>query len=124
MNPAELERFRFQSWTQTPDKVGYLENLGEDAMIPVMCMLGDGSDLRISNNLDDLFGVKGDSPEFSKPEFSGSLEVNEIKLKMTFNIDNVDLLNLHPNKRVKSCRLSVIKSIIFSVFNNSNCAQS
>ena len=84
MNPAELEKFRFQSWTQTPDKVGYLENLGEDAMIPVMCMLGDGSDLRISNNLDDLFGVKGDSPEFSKPEFSGSLEVNEIKLKMTF----------------------------------------
>ena len=69
-------------------------------------------------------GLGGVSSEFSKPEFSGSLEVNEIKLKMTFNIDNVDLLNLHPNKRVKSCRLSVIKSIIFSVFNNSNCAQS
>ena len=31
MKPAELERFKFQSRTQNPENVGYLENLGEDA---------------------------------------------------------------------------------------------
>ena len=113
MNPAELERFRFQPWTQTPDEVGYLENLEEDAIIPGMCRLRDGSDLRISNSLDDLLGIRGNNSEFS-----GSLGVNEIKLGITFDIDNVLL-----HQRVKSCRLSEINNIMFSVFNNSNCAQ-
>ena len=86
-------------------------------------MQRDVSALRISNNLDNLSMVRGDSSNSGKPEFSRSLEINEIKLGMSFNIDNVHFPNLRPNKWVKSCRLSVINTIIFSVFNNSNCAQ-
>ena len=46
-----------------------------------------------------------------------------IKLERSFNIDNAQLLNLHPNKWVKSRRLAVINNIKLSVFNNSNCVQ-
>ena len=113
MNPAELERFRFQPWVQTPNEAGYLENLEEDAMIPGLCRLGDESDLRISNSLDDLLGIRGDNSEFSR-----SLGVNEMKLEKIFNIDNVLL-----HQRVKSCRLSEINNIMSSVFHNSNCTQ-
>ena len=113
INPAELERFRFQPWVQTTNEAGYLENLEEDAMIPGLCRLGDESDLRISNSLDDLLGIRGDNSEFSR-----SLGVNEMKLEKIFNIDNVLL-----HQRVKSCRLSEINNIMSSVFHNSNCTQ-
>ena len=65
-----LERFRFQSCL---NKAGYLETLeqksfmdmnfaegDEDIMKLEICKLRDGSDLRISNNLDDLNETKGD----------------------------------------------------------------
>ena len=101
MNLAELEELRFQPGTQTPDVVGYLENIEEDTMIPEICKLRDGSDLRISTNLDDLLEIWGDNSEFGGP-----LEVNEIKLEIIIEIDNVHLIKLH--QRMKSCRLYVI----------------
>ena len=138
MKPAELKRFRtqgrielgtgrlspeFQSRTQDLDNVGYLENLGEDATVPVTCMQRDTSFLRISNNLNNLSMVRGDISGSSRSELSRSLEANGIKFEMSSNIDNVHLPNLRPNKWVKSGRLSVINSIILFVFNDSNCAK-
>ena len=55
MSPAELEELKFQSGTQILDTVGYLENM--EAL--ETCKLRDGSDLRISINLDDLSGIRG-----------------------------------------------------------------
>ena len=97
MNLAELEEL----WTQTPDIVGYLENLEENIMIPEICKLQDGPDLRISTNLDDLLETRGDNSELGGP-----LGVNEIKLEIIIEIDNVHLIKLH--QRMKSCRLYVI----------------
>ena len=77
-------------------------------MTPVMYMQRDVSDLRISSNLNDLPMIRGDNPGSSKSECGGSLKTNEIILERSFNIDNAQLLNLRPNKRVKSCRLAVI----------------
>ena len=68
-------------------------------------------------------GNGGDGSGSGRYEFSKSLEVNGIKPEMSSSIDNVQLPNLRANKWVKSCRLSVVNSIILSVFNDSNCAQ-
>ena len=38
-------------------------------------------------------------------------------------IDNVYLLNLHPNKWLKSSRLPVVNDIVLFVFNDSSCAK-
>ena len=70
MDSVGLERFRFQSCL---NKAGYLETLeqkslmdmdlaeeDEDIMNLEICKLQDGSDLRISDNLDDLNETKGD----------------------------------------------------------------
>ena len=71
-----LERFRFQSCL---NKAGYLETLeqksfmdmnfaegDEDIMKLEICKLRDGSDLRISDNLDDLNETKGDDLELGR----------------------------------------------------------
>ena len=76
MDPAEQERFRFQSCL---NKAGYLETLeqksfmdmnfaegDEDIMKLEICKLRDGSDLRISDNLDDLNETKGDDLELGR----------------------------------------------------------
>ena len=70
MDSVGLERFRFQSCL---NKAGYLETLeqkslmdkdlaeeDEDIMNLEICKLRDGSDLRISDNLDDLNETMGD----------------------------------------------------------------
>ena len=116
MSPAELEELKFQSGTQTPDKVGYSENLEEDSIILETCRLRDGPDLRISTNLDDLPGIRGDNSELSGP-----LEINESKLGIIFETDNVHFKNLH--QKAKLCRLFVINNSKFSLFNSSDCAQ-
>ena len=109
MSTAELEGPRFQSGTQILDTVGYLENM----VILETYKLQDGSNLRISTNLDDLPGTRGDNSELNGP-----LETDETKLGIGFGINNVHFKKLQ--QRVKLCRLFVIKN---SVFNNSSCAQ-
>ena len=80
MSTAELEGPRFQSGTQILDTVGYLENM----VILETYKLQDGSNLRISTNLDDLPGTRGDNSELNGP-----LETDETKLGIVFGINNV-----------------------------------
>ena len=103
MSPAELDGYRFQSDMQILDTIGYLENME----------IFDGSDLRISTNLDDLPEIRGDNSELN-----GLLETVEVELGIVSGIDNVHLKKLH--HKVKLCWLFVIKN---SVFNDNNCAQ-
>ena len=93
MDSVRLERFRFQSCL---NRAGYLETLeqkllmdmdlaekDEDIMNLEICKLRDGSDLGISDNLDELNGTRGDDSELD-----GLLGIDEIKIEMILDIDD------------------------------------
>ena len=92
MGVAELERVRFQSCL---NKARYMETLeekslmdmglaeeNEDIMNPEICKLWDGSNLRISDNLDGLNRIRGDNSELG-----GLLGFDEFKMEMIPEID-------------------------------------
>ena len=68
------------------DTVGYLENMETLET----CKLRGEPDLRISTNLDDLSGTRGDNFELN-----GLLEMDEVKLGIFSGIDNVQFKRLH-----------------------------
>ena len=92
MDSVGLERFRFQSCL---NKAGYLETLEQKSLMDMdlakededitnleICKLRDGSDLRISDNLDDLNETKGDDLELGR-----LLGIDEFKVEMILEID-------------------------------------
>ena len=100
VNPAELEESKFQPGIKELNLMRYSENIDDNAMNLETVKLRDGSNFRISDNLNELNETRGDGSELDKP-----LGTDKFERGMMLALDLIKLYT-----RVKSRWLFMIKN--------------